>query len=94
MAGRRTKEGGQRFARLWQLVLLYFWVVFTTTRSPQSKLFRSTVFESSRRYQANAKRTREGSGCAMVLRLVSAVWLRVFDVDVSPSWLGNGKGAG
>ena len=29
--------------------LFYFWVVFTTTRSPQSKLFRSTVFESSSR---------------------------------------------
>lgn len=35
--------------------LFYFWVVFTTTRSPQSKLFRSTVFESSRQHQGNTK---------------------------------------
>ena len=34
----------------------YFWVVFTTTRSPQSKLFRSTVFESSLQHQADYHR--------------------------------------
>ena len=38
--------------------------------------------------------TREGFEYNYGLRLVSAVWLRVFDVDVSPSWLGDGKGAG
>ena len=40
----------------------YFWVVFTTTRSPQSKLFRSTVFESSRQLHA-CTTTLAGSGC-------------------------------
>ena len=33
----------------------FFGFVFTTTRSPQSNLFRSTVFESSRQRQANTK---------------------------------------
>ena len=70
----------QRIARLCSF---YFWVVFTTTRSPQSKLFRSTVFGSSRQHQAYTT-TLAGFGCSYGLRLVSAVWLRVFDVDVSP----------
>jgi hypothetical protein len=64
-------------------------VVFTTTRSPQRKLFWSTVFESSRQHKTYTT-TLAGSGCSRGLRLVSAVWMRVFDVDVSPSerpWL-------
>ena len=39
----------------------YFWVVFTTTRSPQSKLFWSTVFESSRRHQEDYQPVRVSS---------------------------------
>jgi hypothetical protein len=64
------------------LQLVVFWVVFTTTLSLQSELFRSTVFESSRQLQTYTT-TGEGSGSSG-LRLVSAVWLRVFDVYVSP----------
>ena len=38
--------------------------------------------------------TGEGFEYNYGLWLVSAVWLRVFDVGVSPSWLGDGKGGG
>ena len=48
------------------------------------------------RARVNAKQTTTGEGFEYIygLRLVSAVWLRVLDVDVSPSRLVDGKGAG
>ena len=72
--------------------LFYFWVVFTTTRSPQSKLFRSSVFGSSR--QLHTYTTPLAGSGAVWASACERRLAEVFDVDVSPSWLGDGKGAG
>ena len=81
------------FQRIARLCSCYFWVVFTTTRSPQSKLFRSTVFGSSRQLQANTTEP---------VRVQDAPWASACERHLAeglrrrglPSWLGDGKGAG